>query len=97
MDASIMDGRTLRAGALALVTRFRNPIRLARLVTEKTDHVMVACSGADRLAKTFRLENRNPVTSDAKRSWKFLTARLVREGVDYLPKTSGNVDWHDHD
>ena len=88
MDASIMDGRTLHAGAVALVTRVRNPIRLARLVMEKTDHVMVAGGGAERLAKAFRLENRNPVTSDAKRSWKFLRARLVREGVDYLPKTS---------
>jgi beta-aspartyl-peptidase (threonine type) len=88
MDASIMDGRTLRAGAVALVTQVRNPIRLARLVMEKTDHVMVAGSGADRLAKAFRLENRNPVTSDAKRSWKLLRARLAREGVDYLPKIS---------
>ena len=88
MDASIMDGRTLRAGAAALVTRVRNPIRLARLVMEKTDHVMVAGSGAERLARVFRLENRNPVTADAKRSWRFLRARLAREGVDYLARTS---------
>jgi beta-aspartyl-peptidase (threonine type) len=60
MDASIMDGGTLHAGAVALVTRVRNPIRLARLVMEKTDHVMVAGGGAERLAKAFRLENRNP-------------------------------------
>lgn len=88
MDASIMDGRTLQAGATALVTRVRNPIRLARLVMEKTDHVMIAGSGAERLARVFRLDNRNQVTSDSKRSWRFLRARLAREGLDYLAKTT---------
>jgi len=88
MDASIMDGRTLQAGAVALVRRVRNPIRLARLVMEKTDHVMVAGNGAERLAEAFRLEHRNPVTSDSKRSWKLLRAKLLREGVEYLARTS---------
>src|SRR5690242_5429195 len=38
MDASIMDGRTLRAGAVAFVKNVKNPIRLARLVMERTEH-----------------------------------------------------------
>lgn len=88
MDASIMDGRTLQAGAVALVTKVRNPIRLARLVMEKTDHVLVAGRGAERLARAFRLENRNQVTGDAKRSWRVLRAQLAQDGVDYLAKTS---------
>jgi len=88
MDASIMDGRTLQAGAVALVTRVKNPIRLARLVMEKTDHVFVAGSGAERLARLFRLESRNPITCSTKRSWRFLRAQLVRGQVAYLPIAS---------
>ena len=88
MDASIMDGRTLQAGAVALVTRVKNPIRLARLVMEKTDHVFVAASGAERLARLFRLESRNPVARRAKSSWRLLRAQLAQGEVAYLPKMS---------
>jgi beta-aspartyl-peptidase (threonine type) len=86
MDASIMDGQTLRAGAVALVTRVKNPIRLARLVMEKTDHVLVAGSGAERLARLFRLKTRNPITHNARKSWRLLRAQLTRGQVAYLPK-----------
>jgi len=88
MDASIMDGRTLQAGAVALVRRVRNPIRLARLVMEKTDHVLIAASGAERLARLFGLESRNPVTSRAKSSWRLLRGQLARGEVAYLSRTS---------
>jgi hypothetical protein len=49
-DGPERDGETLQAGAVALVKRVRNPIRLARLIMERTDHVMIAGSGAERLA-----------------------------------------------
>ena len=42
MDASIMDGATLRAGAVAAVWRIRNPILAARAVMEKSRHVLLA-------------------------------------------------------
>jgi isoaspartyl peptidase/L-asparaginase-like protein (Ntn-hydrolase superfamily) len=41
MEASIMDGKTLNAGAVALLKNVKNPIRLARIVMEHTDHVLV--------------------------------------------------------
>jgi beta-aspartyl-peptidase (threonine type) len=88
MDASIMDGQTLQAGAVALVKRVKNPIRLARLVMEKTDHVLIAGSGAERLARMFRLESGNPVTYRARSSWRLLRAQLARGKVAYLPKAS---------
>lgn len=88
MDASIMDGQTLQAGAVAMVARVKNPIRLARLVMEKTDHVLIAAGGAERLARQFRLESRNPVTCRAKRSWRLLRAQLTGGQVAYLPKVS---------
>ena len=50
MDASIMDGHSLKAGAVALVSGIRNPICLARDVMEKTDHVFLAAEGAMRFA-----------------------------------------------
>jgi beta-aspartyl-peptidase (threonine type) len=51
MDASIMDGRTLKAGAVASVKHIKNPIGLARLVMEKSPHVMLDCAGAEGFAK----------------------------------------------
>ncbi len=50
LDASIMDGGTLKAGAVAGVTRTRNPISLARAVMEKSPHVMLAREGADQFS-----------------------------------------------
>jgi beta-aspartyl-peptidase (threonine type) len=50
LDASIMDGATRRAGAVAGVTRTRNPISLARAVMEKSPHVMLARDGADQFS-----------------------------------------------
>ena len=52
MDASIMDGTTLNAGAVTLVSGIKNPICLARDVMEKSDHVFLASEGAMQFAKT---------------------------------------------
>lgn len=46
MDAAIMDGSLLRAGAVAAVQRIKNPVRLARRVLEDGRHVLLACEGA---------------------------------------------------
>jgi beta-aspartyl-peptidase (threonine type) len=51
LDAAIMDGRTLKAGAVAGVMHIKNPIALARLVMEKSPHVMLDGEGAERFAK----------------------------------------------
>ena len=56
MDASIMEGRELKAGAVAGVENVRNPIRGARLVLERTPHVLMAGEGGTRLARHFGLE-----------------------------------------
>jgi beta-aspartyl-peptidase (threonine type) len=56
MDASIMDGKTLKAGAVGSVQHIKNPINLARLVMEKSPHVMLDCAGAEAFAKANGIE-----------------------------------------
>jgi beta-aspartyl-peptidase (threonine type) len=56
MDASIMSGADLRAGAVAAVTGVRHAVALARVVMEKTPHLLLAGAGAERLAAEFGLE-----------------------------------------
>ena len=56
MDAAIMDGQTLRAGAVGSVAQVRNPIDLARAVMEKSPHVMLAGLGAEAFARELGLE-----------------------------------------
>jgi beta-aspartyl-peptidase (threonine type) len=56
MDASIMDGRRLKAGAVATVKNIRNPIKLARLVMERTEHILLSGEGASDLAASFGIE-----------------------------------------
>jgi beta-aspartyl-peptidase (threonine type) len=56
MDASIMDGKTLRAGAVASVKHIKNPIALARLVMDKSPHIMLDCAGAEAFAKANGIE-----------------------------------------
>lgn len=51
LDASIMEGKTLAAGAVAGVKHIKNPINLARLVMEKSPHVMMIGDGAEEFAK----------------------------------------------
>jgi L-asparaginase / beta-aspartyl-peptidase len=53
MDAAIMDGHTLKAGSVAQVTNLKNPITAARMVMEKSPHVMMVGKGAEKFATQF--------------------------------------------
>ncbi|MCD2422345.1 isoaspartyl peptidase/L-asparaginase [Niabella pedocola] len=50
LDASVMDGQTLKAGAVAGITTIKNPINAARAVMEKSEHVMMVGRGAEQFA-----------------------------------------------
>ncbi|MCB0400934.1 MAG: isoaspartyl peptidase/L-asparaginase [Flavobacteriales bacterium] len=56
MDASIMEGKDLNAGAVCSVTSVKNPITAARLVMEKSPHVMLCGNGADEFARENKLD-----------------------------------------
>lgn len=71
MDASIMRGDTLDAGAVACVTGIRNPVRLSRVVMEQSDHVLLVGRGAERFASQTGVE-----FTDA--SWHVTEAQRAR-------------------
>jgi len=56
LDASIMEGHTLNAGAIASVTQIKNPITLAKAVMQKSKHVLLVGEGAEEFAKQNNLE-----------------------------------------
>jgi L-asparaginase / beta-aspartyl-peptidase len=56
MDAAVMDGKTLAAGAVGCVQRVKNPINLARAVMEKSPHILLAGKGAEDFARHLGLE-----------------------------------------
>jgi len=59
LDASIMNGINLAAGAVAFVKNIVNPISLARLVMEKTEHILLAGDGAEQFARQMNVESAN--------------------------------------
>jgi beta-aspartyl-peptidase (threonine type) len=79
LDASIMEGATLRAGAVAGLHRTRNPVRLARAVMEKSKHVMLIGEGAESFGKSVGIEMVEPAYFHTERRWKQLQEAKAQE------------------
>lgn len=92
LDAAIMDGRTLGAGAVAGVTRTRHPISLARAVMEHSPHVMLAGAGADAFSKAQGLEQANPAWFYTERRWRSLEKALAAQNLPIPPRPPGVTD-----
>ena len=95
LDASIMDGRTRAAGAVAGVTATRNPISLARAVMEKSPHVFLSGDGADQFSLDQGLEQVPPAyfaTPERRRQLEEMkTKNLSALEVEYKYGTVGAV------
>jgi len=95
LDASIMDGATRRAGAVAGVTRTRNPVSLARAVMERSPHVFLSGDGADQFSIEQGLEQVDPAwfgTPERQRQLDKMKARKVSAfDVDLKYGTVGAV------
>jgi len=87
MEASIMDGKSLKAGAASLLKDIKNPVHLARIIMENTDHIYIVGEGAEKLARLFKLERRDPTTELRIKYWSALRGKLKKGEVEYLPKT----------
>ncbi len=81
LDAAIMDGKSMQAGAVADVQRTRHPISLARAVMEQSPHVMLVGAGADAFAEKVHLEQVPPSFFFTERRWQDLVKQLKKEGV----------------
>jgi beta-aspartyl-peptidase (threonine type) len=78
LDASIMEGAERRAGAVAGVSRIKNPISAARIVMDKTEHVLMVGAGAERLAFLHGLSEVSPRYFWTEHRWKELEREATR-------------------
>lgn len=89
LDAAIMDGATLEAGAVAGVSRTRHPIALARAVMEQSGHVLLAGEGADAFAASVGLEQVDPGFFYTQRRWDQLIEVLTARGLPLPARPAG--------
>jgi L-asparaginase / beta-aspartyl-peptidase len=90
LNASIMDGKDRRAGAVAGVSRIKNPIAAARAVMDKSQHVFLIGAGAERFAREQQLSMVSPLYFWTERRWQELLKAEAeaqqKQGAALLPK-----------
>lgn len=86
MDAAIAYGPNFDFGAVAGVKNIRHPISLARLVMEKTDHVLLAGQGANDFSKLMGFEYHNPITPERKAQWEKYRQEFINGNYKDWPK-----------
>ncbi len=91
LDASIMDGKTMNAGAVGGVTVVKNPIKAARAVMENSVHVLLTGDGANEFSKLEGLEIVDPSFFYTEKSWNALQRALESE----KNKTGGIIENQD--
>ncbi len=91
LDASLMDGASGQAGAVAGVSRVRNPILLARAVMEKSRHVMMVGAGAEAFAAEQGIERVDPSWFRTEKRWRQLQRALAEEAAQPRARLPGKA------
>jgi isoaspartyl peptidase/L-asparaginase-like protein (Ntn-hydrolase superfamily) len=86
LDAGIMDGTNLRAGAVTCLQMTKNPISVARKVMELTPHVLLAGQGATEFARRCGFPEHDPLTPEARETWKKLGKAILSPETDESAK-----------
>jgi beta-aspartyl-peptidase (threonine type) len=89
LDAAVMDGSDLTAGAVAGLTTTRHPIAAARAVMEQSPHVMLIGEGADTFSASVGLEQVDPAFFFTERRWRGLESALARQSLPIPARPEG--------
>ncbi len=87
LDSSVMHGPTRRAGAVASVKNIKNPSKVAKLVLERTDHLLIVGEGATRFALKHGFKKEDLLTEESRKAWL-----AWRESLN--PKDNWGPSWH---
>ncbi len=85
LDSSVMHGPTCRGGAVASLRNIKNPSKVAKIVMERTDHVLLVGEGALRFAKAHGFKEEDLLTEPAREVWLKWKENLSKED-DWLPE-----------
>ncbi len=91
LDASVMHGPTRRAGSVGSIRHIKNPSKVAKLVMERTDHLMLVGPGALRFAEAHGFERTNLLTEDSRRRW--LAWKESMSDMDSWGPGLSNPEW----